>query len=284
MGFLKNIFKLFKRRPKKKIPVVLAINAVDLIEPCDWNTRINQPSEEQEVNIEKKCKRLVKDFSRISKLPKNQIVYYSALQYYRTTELLTAMITASKDGFILSSFPTKTFVDKITDPAILELLEKERQANPQASILISNNPIDIMIAEMKKRLKPEDFQKFEEKFNSRMATPPRIMFLGKTGVGKTTTVAALLGKDISDFSVSHTTIGTQDVEVHTLEYPNGDKTGQIELFDLPGYGTADDSQYIKMYEETLPQCDLVVLIVQANDRSFADDEQIIKKLVEWYNK
>ena len=254
------------------------------MEPCDWNTRINQPSEEQKENIEKKCKRLVKDFSFVSGLPTTQIVYYSALQYYRTTELLTAMIAASKDGFILSSFPTKTFVDKISDPEILELLEKRRQVNPQSAMLMSDNPIDVMVSEMKKRLKPDDFQKFEEKFNSRMATPPRIMFLGKTGVGKTTTVAALLGKDVSDFSVSHTTIGTHDIEVHTIEYPNGDKTGQIELFDLPGYGTPDDSQYLKMYEETLPQCDLVVLIVQANDRSFADDEQIIKKLVEWYQQ
>jgi uncharacterized protein len=73
--------------------IVFGINQVDLVEPLDWNSRINLPSAEQERNIEIIRKdRKVKFEAVLDR--KIQIVPYSAKYQYNLQELFTTIIEA----------------------------------------------------------------------------------------------------------------------------------------------------------------------------------------------
>ena len=53
--------------------------------------------------------------------------------------------------------------------------------------------------------------------------------------------------------------------------------------DLPGYGRsiAEDKEYQAIYIQELKQCDIILLIVQANEKGLADDQYMIECLYEW---
>ena len=48
-----------------------------------------------------------------------------------------------------------------------------------------------------------------------------------------------------------------------------------------GRSLAEDREYDKIYQEMIPSCDLVFLVLQANTRDFADDEEMIDKISDW---
>ena len=108
--------------------------------------------------------------------------------------------------------------------------------------------------------------------------PPRIAFLGKAGTGKTWTINALFS---TDWTVSHARVGTTKVQAEEFALSSG---GSLVAVDLPGYGRTirEDAAYKEIYQEVLPTCDLVLLVLlQADTRDFTDDQQMIAKLAAW---
>lgn len=121
-----------------------------------------------------------------------------------------------------------------------------------------------------------------KRINSRLSEvlnyEPTVGIFGKTGSGKSSLCNALFGKDICKIS---------DVEACTREKQeillNMDGNG-IKLWDVPGIGENEerDKEYAKLYEKLIPQMDLVLWIVKADDRALASDEKFYKNIVKKY--
>ena len=59
------------------------------------------------------------------------------------------------------------------------------------------------------------------------------------------------------------------------------KENNIKLIDVPGMGEDQDKdeEYAKLYRELLPQMDLVLWVMKADDRAIAEDKRFYKELV-----
>lgn len=105
----------------------------------------------------------------------------------------------------------------------------------------------------------------------------QIMFIGKTGYGKSTTLNKLIGKNVFE---------TSDVSVCTKELYTGmyriDKSVPTFLMvsDLPGVGESNyaDNHYYEWYKEMLNISQVVVYLLRADQRDFAVDEMIFSNL------
>lgn len=124
-------------------------------------------------------------------------------------------------------------------------------------------------------LDPEQRKKVEDRLNSIMSYRPRIGVFGKTGVGKSSLCNALFGQDICEIS---------DIAACTREpkeiFLNIGHDG-LELLDVPGVGESEDrdEEYANLYAKLLPELDLVLWLVKADDRAMASDEMFYKNIV-----
>jgi len=104
-----------------------------------------------------------------------------------------------------------------------------------------------------------------------MAKPTVVVVLGKTGVGKTTTVNNVFG---ASFVTSHTLVGTTDAQIKEFRTATGDV---LKIIDVPGYGRslAEDKRSMKIYESVVPIADVVLLVIQADSRDMVDDQEMV---------
>lgn len=118
-----------------------------------------------------------------------------------------------------------------------------------------------------------------EQINSRLSEilsyEPRIGVFGKTGVGKSSLCNALFGQDVCPISdIEACTRNTKEVIINL-----GNKG--IKLIDVPGVGESSerDEEYRKLYDSLLPELDLVLWVIKADDRAMASDEKFYKNIV-----
>jgi hypothetical protein len=105
---------------------------------------------------------------------------------------------------------------------------------------------------------------------------PKIGIFGKTGVGKSSLVNALTGKDSCKIDdIEACTRNAQEVLMKITQ----DK--QILLLDVPGVGETNlrDREYSDLYQELLPNLDLILWLIKADDRAFSSDELFYKNIV-----
>ncbi|MBQ8133601.1 MAG: GTP-binding protein [Clostridia bacterium] len=106
----------------------------------------------------------------------------------------------------------------------------------------------------------------------------QIMFIGKTGYGKSTTLNRLVGK--SAFETSDVSVCTKDL--YTAMYRINPSIPTFIMFsDLPGVGESNyaDDHYYVWYKDMLEKTDVVVYILRADQRDFAVDEMIFSNLL-----
>ena len=118
-----------------------------------------------------------------------------------------------------------------------------------------------------------------EQINNRLSQilsyEPRIGVFGKTGVGKSSLCNALFGQDVCPISdIEACTRNTKEVIINL-----GNKG--IKLIDVPGVGESSerDEEYGKLYANLLPELDLVLWVIKADDRAMASDEKFYKNIV-----
>lgn len=105
--------------------MVFAVNQVDLIEPMNWDSIINLPSDEQEENI----KIIVKD--REEKLSKTlgkaiNVIPYSSKTKYNLQELFSALLNNCPEerGWIFDAIKGFHFTDFIPENIKLQIIEE----------------------------------------------------------------------------------------------------------------------------------------------------------------
>ncbi|OQS35168.1 hypothetical protein B0T40_13500 [Chromobacterium haemolyticum] len=100
--------------------------------------------------------------------------------------------------------------------------------------------------------------------------------MGKSGAGKSSLCNALFGQEVAEVDdVAPCTTGASE---YTLAYQNGKG---ISLIDLPGVGERQDKEaaYAKQYQDMLPELDLVLWLIKADDRALSVDEQCYQRLI-----
>jgi predicted GTPase len=271
---LKAMFGL--RKNKAPIRLVVGLNQVDKIVANAWNERMNMPEERAAKEIARRCNDLTQRLAKYADISTDNIEYYSALKRYRLLPLLTKIVSNAYAGFKLDNVqPADPF--ELADPEVKAFADQQRREREAKKSSRTSTDKDRMFEEMKKILSEDDLNLVLDKFRQERSLPPKVAIFGKAGVGKTTTINSLFN---AKWKTSHTIVGTTSAQMKEFELSTG---GTLSVVDLPGYGRslAEDREYEKIYQDTIPSCDLVLLIVQADAKDLADDEEMILKVAEW---
>lgn len=105
---------------------------------------------------------------------------------------------------------------------------------------------------------------------------PKVGIFGDTGVGKSSLCNALFGREVAKIS---------DVEACTREPQKillgEENKGGIILIDVPGVGEDPKrhEEYIKLYKSLLPELDLILWAIKADDRKYLSSIDVYEKLL-----
>jgi hypothetical protein len=102
-----------------------------------------------------------------------------------------------------------------------------------------------------------------------------VIFVGKTGYGKSTTVNAISGTDY--FKTSDVSSCTRVCQC--IDYQVQGKYW-LSLGDLPGVGENQirDEEYFKLYQDFLGYASVIVHVIRADARDYSIDEQTTRRL------
>lgn len=105
--------------------------------------------------------------------------------------------------------------------------------------------------------------------------PFRVAVIGQSGVGKSTTLNAVFG--LSNYT-SDIAEGTTEIVEKVFPMRDG---FNLSIYDMPGLNNDvdKDNEYEKLYNSILPECDLIVYILNAHSRDFGEDCRILKEVV-----
>ena len=105
--------------------------------------------------------------------------------------------------------------------------------------------------------------------------------MGKTGAGKSSLCNALFGQEVSE--VDDIAACTRYPQEITLSYKQGKG---LALIDMPGVGESEarDQDYADLYRSMLPELDLVLWLIKAEDRALSIDQRFYRQIVLPYLK
>lgn len=108
-----------------------------------------------------------------------------------------------------------------------------------------------------------------QELNRLVTYEPVIGIMGKTGVGKSSLCNALFRSEVC--AVNAVEACTREPQRVRLRFGNHNLT----LVDLPGVGESQvrDGEYRELYRELMPQLDMVLWVLKADDRAFSVEEQ-----------
>lgn len=117
---------------------------------------------------------------------------------------------------------------------------------------------------------------FFNQLNHLINYSPTIGLMGKTGAGKSSLINALFQFQLSPVSdVSGCTRQTQRFSMSMNNHV-------LTFVDLPGVGEnlERDKEYHQLYRNLLPELDLIIWVLKADDRAWSSDEQCYRFLTE----
>ncbi len=117
---------------------------------------------------------------------------------------------------------------------------------------------------------------FFNQLNHLINYSPTIGLMGKTGAGKSSLINALFQSPLSP--VSNVSGCTRQAQYFSMTMSNHTFT----FIDLPGVGESleRDKEYHQLYRNLLPELDLIIWVLKADDRAWSSDEQCYRFLTE----
>jgi len=118
------------------------------------------------------------------------------------------------------------------------------------------------------------FGLLKQKVMEELDRPTHIAVIGKTGVGKTSTINSLFG---TDWEISHVRAATKEEQVFIY---TGER-GRLKISDLPGFGEDIDTEerYREMYRRVLGECDVALFVLKADSRDMLDVQRMLRDVV-----
>lgn len=122
-------------------------------------------------------------------------------------------------------------------------------------------------------------QKIRERIEAVVNYQAVVGVMGKTGAGKSSLCNALFGQEVAEVDdIGACTRAPQEI---TLAYKQGKG---LALIDMPGVGESDsrDQEYADLYRSMLPELDLVLWVIKADDRALSIDQRFYRRIVQPY--
>lgn len=118
------------------------------------------------------------------------------------------------------------------------------------------------------------FEMLKKAVMEELHRPTHIAVIGKTGVGKTSTINALFG---TDWKISHVRAATKQEQVFVYE----NERGRLKISDLPGFGEDIDTEDLHraIYERVLNECDVALLVLKADTRDMLEVQRTLRDIV-----
>jgi small GTP-binding protein len=118
------------------------------------------------------------------------------------------------------------------------------------------------------------FEMLKQHVMEELDRPTHIAIIGKTGVGKTSTINSLFG---TDWKISHVRAATKEEQVYIYESDRG----RLKISDLPGFAEDIDTekQHREIYRRVLKECDVALLILKADTRDMLDVQSTLRDVV-----
>lgn len=263
---------------KHGIPkLVIGINQVDNL--GDWDKEINQPTPETEEKIKDRVADIVEKLTSGNHgASKDQIEYFSALRAYRLPQVINKIIHCTG---VITTFKPK----EITDPTCSEGMPEENRREINEMLAASRAKskkmgLDDFLAELMNKVDDSQRAELKKVIKEKKEKPINVAIIGQSGVGKSTTVNNLFGAKEHTSRVGEGT--TKKNFKGYKEYVLEDGS-VMRVADLPGYGRGlnDDEKYKPLYINALKDCDVIFLVIQANDKAIADDQYMVECLYEW---
>lgn len=154
--------------------------------------------------------------------------------------------------------------------------------------VLGQSPLDQFMEYMESKLSPKEYQMFRDKVQKELLDrAPVVAIIGKAGVGKTTTINNLF--DVDEFVAEVLTFNQKghigDVRRGTTKAIRKRfdlKIGiGLDIIDLPGLGDdiRQDKEFEEIYRQILPQCDIILYVLKADNRTLGEDERILQNIV-----
>jgi len=120
------------------------------------------------------------------------------------------------------------------------------------------------------KLDEEQRKKITEKIREIRNFVPKIGVFGKTGAGKSHLCNALFGREVAKIS----DVGACTREPQRIIVEAG--SSGICLIDVPGVGESPerDAEYSELYKRLLPELDIVLWVIKADDRALSVDQVV----------
>ncbi|WP_337049192.1 GTPase family protein [Serratia fonticola] len=114
-----------------------------------------------------------------------------------------------------------------------------------------------------------------ERLRSLTQYEPVIAIMGKTGAGKSSLCNALFQGEVT--LVSDVEACTRDA----LRFRLNNGSHNLMIVDLPGVGESEqrDNEYTALYRRVLPEVDLILWVIKADDRALSVDEHFYRKVM-----
>ena len=153
---------------------------------------------------------------------------------------------------------------------------------------LKGTPLAQFMSYMESKLKPKEFEEFRTKVQTELLDrAPVVAIIGKAGVGKTTTINNLF--DVDDYVAEALSF---DEKGHIGDVRRGTTTAirkrfdlkigiGLDIIDLPGLGDdiRKDKEFEAIYRQILPQCDIILYVLKADNRTLGEDERILQNIV-----
>lgn len=153
---------------------------------------------------------------------------------------------------------------------------------------LEQSPLVQFMEYMESKLSPKEYREFRDKVQTELLDrAPVVAIIGKAGVGKTTTINNLF--DVDDFVAE---VLSFEQKGHIGDVRRGTtkairkrfdlKIGiGLDIIDLPGLGDdiRKDKEFEEIYRQILPQCDIILYVLKADNRTLGEDERILQNIV-----
>ncbi|GAB3245103.1 GTPase family protein [Chitinimonas naiadis] len=149
-------------------------------------------------------------------------------------------------------------------------------SNPSDASASLHDAIEALCQQRSDSLTKDQLQTLREGIDQIINYHATIGVFGKTGVGKSSLCNVLFGRDIAPVSaVEPCTRSPQEIEF-AIKGGKG-----ISLIDVPGVGESEarDVDHAALYRKLIPELDLILWVIKADDRAMSVDEQCYRELI-----